>query len=201
MSHQSPALTAGWRSRRDDRRQGDGTGAEGTGALTRCTTFWWAGAGEPRWVGLELLLGDLFRRSVPGAADHRPGPSAAGRIVALAMSHDAGLLRGPGQVRWYRLRGRPVVCVEDLDPDTEPSACRGPEAPAILRQIEAESADADALAAVVRELEARGYDAAVFDDSWNPDAHVELTLTVAECRALLAQARPRGGAGEASADA
>ena len=50
----------------------------------------------------------------------------------------------------------------------------------------------DALAPIETEIENRK-DGDIFHSSWNPDAHVELTLTIAECRAVvLALKKARG---------
>lgn len=45
---------------------------------------------------------------------------------------------------------------------------------------------------VARALEVLGYDADSFDDTWDPDHHVEVTLMVKECRKILEIERKYG---------
>jgi len=54
---------------------------------------------------------------------------------------------------------------------------------AYTREVQA---DAEAACrAIHAELHQRGELAGLFDEDWNPNAHIELTLTVAECRAAV----------------
>lgn len=115
--------------------------------------------------------------------------AARGRPAEVFRVIEGGATTGlPGRIEvGERDAARIVACW---------NACRGMADPEreIARMREVERAAAVAIKPVL-EAVANSNGSDFMDSSWNPDAHVEVTLTISECRALRAAfAAAEGGA-------
>lgn len=96
-------------------------------------------------------------------------------VVVLSVQYDDGSYREVGRElmsdnfsTWWRVdRERPEITEAEYRPVYNFISCFA------------------ALRPVARALQAIGYDADSFDDTWNPNAHVEVTLMAKECKAIL----------------